>query len=156
MFDKARRRGGIMKAENLLKKSSFQNWGTPRWLFRELDREFSFKLDAAASKDNALCKNFFTKEDNALERDWFSFGSVFCNPPYNNMMAWVKKAYLESLRGSLVVMVVPGNTSTRWFHEWVLGKAEIRFVKGKVKFVGPCKGGAIWPTLILIYRGKNA
>jgi hypothetical protein len=32
-------------------------------------------------------------------------------------------------------MLIPSRTDTRWFHDYILGKAEIRFIKGRLKFV---------------------
>ena len=43
-----------------------EDWGTPQWLFDACDRVFKFTLDAAASRENALCTEYFTKEDNSL------------------------------------------------------------------------------------------
>lgn len=45
-------------------------WETPQDLFDQLDAEFHFDIDACATKDNAKCENFWTKEDNALLQYW--------------------------------------------------------------------------------------
>lgn len=50
--------------------SQTDNWATPQWLFDELDKEFHFTLDPCASKDNAKCEKFYTKEDNGLNQNW--------------------------------------------------------------------------------------
>lgn len=65
---------------------------------------------------------------------------------------WVKKAYEESLKGATVVCLLPARTDTKWFHNWVLGKAEIRFIKGRLKFVG-APSSAPFPSMLAIYRG---
>ena len=76
---------------------------------------------------------------------------VFCNPPYGRTISdWVEKAYEES-RNSLVVMLLPARTDTRWFHEFILNKAEIRFIRGRLKF-GNAKNSAPFPSMIVIYR----
>lgn len=36
------------------------DWRTPKDFFRELDQEFHFGLDAAASPENAKCERYFT------------------------------------------------------------------------------------------------
>lgn len=46
---------GLMSADR-------DDWETPLWLFRELDNEFHFTLDAAASGDNHKCQKYFTKK----------------------------------------------------------------------------------------------
>lgn len=116
---------------SLSSKSS--HWETPIKLFNLLNEEFSFELDAAANKENAKCKAYFTQEDNPLERDWAK--STFCNPPYGKIIGkFVKKAYEESLKGCLVCLLIPSRTDTKFFHNYC-SKGEIRFIKGRLKFI---------------------
>ena len=51
-------------------------------------------------------------------------------------------------------MLIPSRTDTRWFHEWVYGKAELRFVKGRLRF-NDSKGSAPFPSLVVVYRGAT-
>lgn len=79
---------------------------------------------------------------------------TFCNPPYgrNSTRVWIKKAYEESRKpNTVVVCLVPSRTDTQWFHDFILGKAEIRFVKGRLKF-GNGKAPAPFPSMVVIYR----
>ena len=46
------------------------SWSTPPKIFNRLDEEFNFTLDAAASKENAKCEKYYTKEDNGLKQSW--------------------------------------------------------------------------------------
>ena len=47
------------------------------------------------------------------------------------------KAIEESKKGKLCVMLLPVSTSTKLFHEHIQPNAkEIRFVKGRIKFLG--------------------
>ncbi|CAK8741651.1 hypothetical protein SODG_004968 [Sodalis praecaptivus] len=55
-------------------------WQTPVEIFRTLDAEFRFGLDAAADFANALCRRYLTEEDDALNCDWHTRGAIFCNP----------------------------------------------------------------------------
>jgi len=50
-------------------------------------------------------------------------------------------------------MLIPARTDARWFHEYVYGKAEIRFIRGRVKY-GNAKWNAPFPSMIVIYRGN--
>ncbi len=81
---------------------------------------------------------------------------MFCNPPYGKDIAkWCKKAYEESQKpDTVVVLLVHSRTDTRWFHDWVYGKAELRFVKGRLKF-GGSKNSAPFPSMVAIFRGEN-
>ena len=79
---------------------------------------------------------------------------VFCNPPYGRELPkWVKKCYEES-RHADVVMLIPARTDTRWFHDYIYGKAEIRFIKGRLKF-GNAKQSAPFPSMVVIYRASQ-
>ena len=116
-----------------INKSESVEWGTPTDLFEKLDKEFKFTLDAAASNKNHKCARYFTKEDNALDKDWT--GVVWLNPPYGRVIHdWIKKAYEEYKKGSVVVCLLPARTDTRWFHDYAL-KGEVRFIKGRLRFV---------------------
>ena len=91
-----------------LYSSKYQNWCTPQYLFDQLNEEFNFVLDAAATDKSAKCKKYFTPKDNGLEQSWNCGGSVFCNPPYGREIGnWIKKAYEEYLNGVTVVMLIP-------------------------------------------------
>lgn len=78
---------------------------------------------------------------------------MFCNPPYGREIGkWVQKCYEESRKvNTLVVMLVPARTDTKWFHDYVYGKAEIRYVRGRLKF-GDSKNAAPFPSMVVIYR----
>ena len=136
----------------VLFSSKEEKWATPQDFFDKLNDEFHFTLDAAASPDNAKCANFFTEEQDGLAQSWGGH-TVWCNPPYCRKTGlWVKKAYEEHQRtGCTVVMLLPSRTDVRWFHDYILGKAEIRFIKGRLKFGGN-KNSAPFPSIVVIYR----
>ncbi|KMK75433.1 DNA N-6-adenine-methyltransferase [Alkalihalobacillus pseudalcaliphilus] len=135
--------------------SATDKWATPPDFFAKLDAEFNFMLDAAADATNAKCARYFTAEDDGLTQDWAG-ETVWLNPPYGRGITgkWMRKAYEESRKGATVVCLVPARTDTRWFHDYVLGKSEIRFVKGRLKF-GGSKSGAPFPSIVVIYRGET-
>lgn len=109
---------------NALFSSTTDMWETPKDLFDKLDEEFEFQTDVCAIKQNAKCKRFYTPEQNGLKQIWT--GVCWCNPPYGRgIEKWMKKAYESS---ATVVCLVPARTDTKWFHDFVLGKAEIRFI----------------------------
>uniref|UniRef100_A0A3B0M375 DNA N-6-adenine-methyltransferase (Dam) n=1 Tax=Arsenophonus endosymbiont of Trialeurodes vaporariorum TaxID=235567 RepID=A0A3B0M375_9GAMM len=112
-------------------------WRTPIEVFKTLDAEFGFKLDAAADESNALCKAFLSEEIDALKCDWNSDGAIFCNPPYSKIMPWVKKAAEQYRKQKkTIVMLLPSNTSTAWFHEALKTSDEVRFItEGRLSFI---------------------
>ena len=135
--------------------SNTDDWATPMYFFEELNKEFNFTLDPCASHKNHKCKKYFTIDDDGLSKDWQG-NVVFVNPPYGRVIGdWVSKSYEESLKkNTTVVMLVPARTDTRWFHDYIYNKAEVRFVKGRLKF-GDGKNSAPFPSMVVIFRGDK-
>jgi len=133
-------------------------WGTPQDLFDTLNAEFDFTLDVAASDQNAKCERYFTKEIDGLAQSWAG-ERCYMNPPYGRGLdRWVSKAWREVKKfegAELVVALLPSRTDTKWFHKWVLGKAEIRFIKGRLKYTNGNKSlpaPAVFPSIIVVWR----
>ncbi len=135
--------------------SQDMTWETPQDFFDELNKEFNFNLDPCATSETAKCKKYFTKEDDGLKQSWGGH-TVFCNPPYGTAIKdWVKKCSDESKNpNTIVVMLIPARTDTRYFHEYIYHKAEIRFIKGRLKFGGKQagSGSAPFPSMLAIFR----
>lgn len=137
--------------ENVHFSSNTPEWATPQKFFDMLNKEFKFNLDPCATKENAKCKRFFTEKENGLQQRWKS-SRVFMNPPYGRAIGkWVLKAFSENRGGALVVALLPARTDTRWFHDYIYGKAEIRFIKGRLKF-GDGKNSAPFPSMVVIFK----
>jgi phage N-6-adenine-methyltransferase len=123
-------------------------WETPRALFDELDSVFNFQLDVCATNQNHKVSPYFTKADDGLRQRWTT--SNWMNPPYGReIYYWIKKAH----ENPLTVCLLPARTDTRWFHEFIYNnpKAELRFLKGRLKF-GGCANSAPFPSMIVIFR----
>ena len=140
--------------KKVLFSSSKTAWETPQWLFDTLDKEFGFTLDVCADEKNKKCDNYFSKKDNGLTQDWS--GVAFVNPPYGpEIKQWIEKAYIESQRGVTVVCLIAARTDTVIWHKYVMKAKEIRFVKGRIKFVR-AKTGAPFPSAIVVFeKGKH-
>jgi site-specific DNA-methyltransferase (adenine-specific) len=131
--------------------SKTDDWATPQWLFNELDKEFKFTLDVCASRENSKCPLYFDKQSNGLIREWI--GCCWMNPPYGREIGkWVRKAYEESQKACTVVCLLPARTDTKWFHEFIYNKAQIRFLKGRLKF-GNSKNPAPFPSMLVVFGG---
>lgn len=142
----------MSKVNRGLFTSDTDNWATPQEFFDKLNQEFDFEVDVCASFENAKCSIYYDRQADGLSQDW-NGKRCFCNPPYGNEISkWVKKA---SESKSLVVMLVPARTDTRWFHDYIYGKAEIRFIKGRLKF-GEGKNSAPFPSMVVVFNGDNA
>lgn len=127
--------------------SNTSEWSTPIDLFWRLNTIYHFTLDPCATKENAKCKKFYTKKDDGLSKSW-DYEVVFMNPPYGSEIGkWVKKA---SETKGLVVCLLPARTDTKWFHDYIYGKAEIEFIKGRLKF-GKSTSSAPFPSMICVF-----
>lgn len=79
-------------------------------------------------------------------------GVIWCNPPYGREVGkWVEKC---ANYDGLAVMLLPARTDTRWFHEFIYNKAEVRFIKGRLKF-GGSKNSAPFPSMVVIFRKEE-
>jgi phage N-6-adenine-methyltransferase len=120
--------------------------GTDRALFSLLDERFRFSVDVAASPANALCRRYYTKEDDGLTKSWTG-ERVWCNPPYSNIPTWVRKAWQEWgawERPELIVMLLPANrTEQGWWQAHIErardlgGLMRVEFLPGRPRFVPP-------------------
>ena len=135
--------------------SKTDQWATPQEVFDQLDREFHFNLDPCADEQYHKCEKYFTAAENGLKQDWGGY-RVFCNPPYGRALKdWVEKCYREGHKdNTLVVLLIPARTDTTYFHDFILHRAEVRFIRGRLKF-GDSKTGAPFPSMVAIFRGPK-
>ena len=135
--------------------SNMVEWETPQDFFDKLNEEFHFTLDPCSTDENAKCEKHYTKEQDGLSQDWTG-ETVYCNPPYGrDMPKWIQKCYEHFIVGGTAVMLIPARTDTKAFHEFIYGKAEIRFIRGRLRFSGS-KNDAPFPSMLVIYRHENA
>jgi site-specific DNA-methyltransferase (adenine-specific) len=131
-------------------------WETPPTIVEEYALEFGdFTLDACARAASAKAPFYYNLEQDGLAHPWS--GRVWVNPPYSNPAAWVKKAAAEHRAGrtEVIVMLLPVAVDTGWFHDYVLPYAEVRFRRGRIKFLGWMGTPIGSPTagnIIAIYR----
>lgn len=127
---------------------------------RNLENEFGrFDLDPCCMPRTAKARCFFTPAIDGLAQPWH--GRVFLNPPYSKPAPWLEKAAHEVGvgRADLVIALLPASTDTAWFHELVKTRAEVRFLRGRVKFLGwrgtPI-GSPKMASMLAIYRQKKS
>lgn len=125
-------------------------------VFDPLNGRFGFTLDVAAAPHNAKCERFHTREDDGLTQPWN--GRVWCNPPYSDCGAWVRKAWAEwgrreivwqnkvpHRRPELIVMLLPANrVEQAWWQDLVEpyrdkpgSPLRVEFLRGRMRFIRP-------------------
>lgn len=113
-----------MKNRNIPHKDT---WKTPAYIYDLLNKEFNFNFDPCPINPTF----------DGLKIDWKERN--FINPPYSRKLkeAFIIKAFEESRKGNLCVLLLPVSTSTKIFHKVIKPFAkEIRFVEGRIKFEG--------------------
>lgn len=82
---------------------------------------------------------------------------MWLNPPYSRGLqaAFLCKAAKEAAKpnGPIVVCLIPARTDTKVWHDTIFGRAEVRFLKGRIRF-GDAKAGAPFPSALVIF-GRN-
>lgn len=59
-----------MSERGYMLPSRRDDWGTPKKLFEDLNKEFCFDLDAASNDSNYKCEKHFTIKENGLIQSW--------------------------------------------------------------------------------------
>ena len=55
-----------------------------------------------------------------------------------------------------MVLLVPSRTDVWWYQNYVLHRAEVRFIRGRLRFIGPgAIANAPFPSALVIYRGPE-
>ena len=120
------------------------NWSTPAYIYDELNAEFHFTFDPCP-----LHSTF-----DGLTIEWKE--SNFINPPYDRKTkeAFIHKAFEQSRKDRLCVMLLPVSTSTKIFHDVILPNADIRFLRGRVKFVGEHVSNkcGMFDSMVVVFR----
>lgn len=129
-----------------------RHWETPPEIFEPLDREFRFTLDPCCTAATAKAAKFYTEADDGLTKDWAG-ERVFMNPPYGReIYPWTRKARTS---GALVVGLLPASCDLAWWHDDVVGHAEVRYIRGRVRFLtgGAYRSSGFFASVVVIWRG---
>jgi phage N-6-adenine-methyltransferase len=142
------------------------SWGTDPVVFNALDKEFNFSLDAAANKDNHKCELYFTKDNSAIDEDWFFSmrnkpnKNVWINPPYGKgyIKQFFNKAIEQKAKGVTSVFMVPSTLDAQWLP--VNEISEIRIITGgRLSFYHPITGkkinGNTKGSMFVIFRPSS-
>ena len=108
------------------RKKIHDDWETPDYILNDIRKEFGSFFDPCP----------IHSDFDGLSIEWMAVNYI--NPPYNrkDKEAFIRKAFKESVKGKTCVMLLPVSTSTKIFHDVIYPNAEIRFLKGRVKFKG--------------------
>ena len=131
----------------LFQSKKTDDWQTPKELYNSLNKEFNFDFDPCP----------FQSKFDGLKCEWGKRN--FVNPPYSKVKEFLHKADFELKNGNaeLCVFLLFANTDTKWFHDFCYHKAELRFLKGRLKFIdahGNKDGRSMRPSMLVIFKKR--
>ena len=127
-------------------KQTHPHGGTPDVVLKMLKEKYNIS-------DFDPCPNNPTFD--GLEIEWPN-ETIFVNPPYSRgqIKKWVEKCHQEWFKGKKIIMLIPSYTDTKYFHDFIYGKARIEFIKGRLKFKG-YGSKASFPSMLVFFEQKE-
>lgn len=134
-------------------KSNSVEYSSPLKIVEPLINEFKLTIDVCANNMNYKCSKYWTKEEDALSKDWV--GNCWMNPPFNRELSkWVIKAFVETEKqGGTKVCLIPVRSNTKWWSIYSIN-SEIRFINGEVNFNDEKRG--LWLPMCIMIFGEKA
>lgn len=137
-----------------------------------LHKEFNFTLEVCASATNRAIPSvpYMGLDNNrdAINYDWTPCKSgqkakdvvSYCNPPYSKLPQFAEAATRNFVYGYVKtsVLLVPAYTDTKWFDNLSGYAAEVRFLKGRLRFWEdgkPGKYGARFPSAVIVLNNSS-
>lgn len=134
-------------------------WLTPEWIINSIGIS---DLDPCGWKPNGspiveTAKNYYTEDENGLNKDWYKYTSVFCNPPYSDLKNWLKKCHeTHSIYGTNIIVLCFVRSETQAFQNNIKGCTGINLISKRIKFLnylGEEKGNGNAPSCLIAWGG---
>lgn len=149
-------------ATQVTSQSGNDERGTPVTFIRKLQDSIGglFDLDpCSGAEPQPIAHTRFTKEDNGLAQSWIGYENVYVNPPYSELLNWLRKIDREATRDDpdapeLIMCLLPGNTSTQWFHQYATNAEYLCLIEGRLQFNGTDKN-APFASILVVYGNAD-
>lgn len=121
------------------------SWCTPKWIADLLGR---FEIDVASNHASHIQAetHCVLGKLNGLNHDWRR-GSVFCNPPYSNVVPWAIKLRDHDAPWCALLKLDP---STKWWAALMEASPTVAPFRKRIKFEGDRSMTANFPS-VLVY-----
>jgi len=125
-------------------KNPADDYETPDWFFKLLQKKFNIAVDIACDSHNCKIPGspLFDQGFNALDADWSKFPGVkFCYPPFSKPFfgQFLQKAHNEWRNGEESIVIAPLKTVTvDYFQQYRAPKIHV-----------------IYPRLNFLYNGRG-
>lgn len=96
-------------------------------------------LDPCGNEASAVVAHrriLLSEGGDGLRDDW-SGGLAFVNPPFSDLLTWLRRAHEQWSLGNVrtVVCLVPVRTDSAWFHHTLSADADIFLLQGRIRFL---------------------
>ena len=118
-------------------------------------------LDPCANELSPVVANrriLLSEGGDGLSDEW-SGKTVFLNPPYSQLLKWLRRAHDQWRAGNVqtVVCLIPVRTDSAWFHDTLSADADVYLLKGRVRFLTSQGKGHPTPfSLMVLTLGATA
>ncbi|NVK17507.1 MAG: helix-turn-helix domain-containing protein [Methylocystaceae bacterium] len=144
------------------KRSHFQKGDTDAWntsaeflkLIHQVVPEFC--IDVASNQNSLVnARSHFYESHDGLAQEWKG-QYIWLNGPYSTISDWIDRADTEYKNGNAktIIALLPSRTNTGYFHDKIAGKADIIFIKKRLKF-GTSSQQAPFPSMLAIWGGSH-
>jgi len=138
------------------KAPHIQSRRTPMWLFDQINQRFGpFLLDAFADKNNALCDEFYTREQDGCVQPWVD--ATFGNPEFENMAPPLSQAVKQAELGVRSCIIGPVGCSQVWYHELAI-RGTVYVPDRRINFDmpdGTPTDGSDRDTIVMLFGGEH-
>ena len=136
------------EANTFARPAGSNNYQTPADFRAALDAVYHFDDWDPCPINSAGMRNF-----DGLGRTPAWVRKYFYNPPYDNVVPWLRNSIRDWERGILSCALIKADTSTSWMHDIVFPYARVIWVRGRLKFSG--KGPAPFNSAAVVYEPRR-
>ncbi|NBT59200.1 hypothetical protein EBT16_10495 [bacterium] len=138
---------------NIYNGPKSDEWRTPHGFYSALNDRFDFSHDLAATKENAKAPLFFTKENDALQKNWNRIkGNCWLNPPFSLSTEFFKKA--SESKNKIVAIYKAANMETEVWQKYIFPFAKVHVLSKRLNYEidGEQKNGVTFGSALIFYR----
>lgn len=138
---------------NIYSGPKSDEWQTPSCFFDAINDRFDFSYDLAATKENSKAPFFFTKNDDALSKNWNRIrGNCWLNPPFSLAKEFFKKA--SESKNKIVAIYKAANMETEAWQKYIFPHAKVHVLSRRLNYdtEGEKTSGVTFGSALIFYR----
>jgi len=113
-----------------------------RFNFSQFAWDLGWSYDPADPFSTPAARRYFMNAEDALEKDWSTLGggqpgapaNLWLRPPSISVSPWARKCAQTTMGAPniRIFMLSPASVGARWFSQWVLGRAKVLMLPGRL------------------------